>query len=174
MKQGMILTEFLLARIAEDEEPARMAAEGWVSGDGMLEMGCWDEKRVLAECEAKRRIVKMAEGQDSYPTAVILNALALPYADHPDLDRTNEFASAIENGAMSKPSVILNDREVRHEYERLRKIVATEPDRTRAAVVKALRDMASVKQGADVQGVESVPVPWVTERADEIENGADW
>ncbi len=95
------LTEFLLARIAEDERAAhRIAlplaltgAKGAVVGPG----------RVLAECEAKRRIVARAltldeQAQslppDSTHTAsfegqalawrVALRFLALPYADHPD------------------------------------------------------------------------------------------
>lgn len=82
------LTEFLLARIAEDERAAhRIAlplaltgAKGAVVGPG----------RVLAECEAKRRIVAEAnrfEGDDDPGAHVlvgVLELLALPYADHPD------------------------------------------------------------------------------------------
>ncbi len=77
----MTLTEFLLARIAEDEHPARMASEGWVSGDGMLELGCWDEKRVLAECEAKRRIVEMAQTATSQETEFRALADANPLSE---------------------------------------------------------------------------------------------
>ena len=65
----MTLTEFLLARIGEDEETAEWAAEG--TGDH--EPGCCtycdaartipNPARVLAECEAKRLIV--AEHQTS-------------------------------------------------------------------------------------------------------------
>ena len=64
------LTEFLLARIAEDEA------------------------RVLAECEARRRIVEIAKSSESgevgwYLTFdLALKAITLPYADHPDYDPT--------------------------------------------------------------------------------------
>jgi len=81
----MTLTEFLWARIAEDE-----AAAQWVHAIP------WD--RVLAECEAKRRIVKQdeeAENEINYFTEdaayggwrdcheFVMRTLALPYADHP-------------------------------------------------------------------------------------------
>jgi len=133
----MSLTEFLLARIAEDEAVARLATEGswgrWADQegipgwDGFIVIGNdldddeepdptarvyiepdadhmirWDPPRVLAECEAKRRIVKIhTEGLDDFdgselystgcdgcrsvlwPCPTIL-ALLLPYADHPD------------------------------------------------------------------------------------------
>jgi hypothetical protein len=68
------LTEFLLARIAEDAARAEDL----------------ESRRSLADCEAKRRIVRMHQppticGWDCRdgrcPT---LRALALPYADHPD------------------------------------------------------------------------------------------
>lgn len=74
----MILTEFLLARIAEDE-------------DGPF-FNAWHVGRVLAECEAKRRIVDRTQGpvahagQDIERRAV-LSLLAAPYADHPDYRR---------------------------------------------------------------------------------------
>jgi len=42
----------------------------------------WDPARVLAECEAKRRLIALGE-KDSYWDDV-LRLLALPYADHPD------------------------------------------------------------------------------------------
>jgi hypothetical protein len=54
----------------------------------------WDPARVLAECDAKRRIVEdlqdeLANQHDPEPTTLqladrTLRALALPYADHPD------------------------------------------------------------------------------------------
>lgn len=122
------LADFLLARIAEDEEVALAATRGpWsvnspncaeaiVSGDGATEVvagGRWggeasvfesdgdaahiarhDPARVLAECEAKRRIVEchsltqLESGKTilGYRTALedAIRALALPYADHPD------------------------------------------------------------------------------------------
>lgn len=79
----MKLTEFLLARIAEDE------------AEQPCEWGCHD--RVLAECETKRRIVEDYQGVTLRPmlgdnpivkgfvSAMdgVLAALALPYADHP-------------------------------------------------------------------------------------------
>ena len=124
------LTEFLLARIAEDEAAARAAlgppayshygdnaAEETVAmgqGEGCAEEGAdhlyrWLPPRVLAECDAKRRITSMhvereyecsrcdtgywdenddgAEVYGARPEAYpceTLRALALPYADHPD------------------------------------------------------------------------------------------
>lgn len=123
------LVKFLLARIAEDEAVVRRAKEGhplrppydWCfdvfeMDDGM---GPWQSvevglSRVLAECEAKRRIAwkhtpfhvttkndglnwdyrgcgechtpeGAEEGQTWWPCAT-LRLLALPYADHPDYD----------------------------------------------------------------------------------------
>ena len=109
----MTLTEFLLARIAEDES----AVEDWpIDGpwgahpDG----GMWVDSyarpiyapraRVLAEVEAKRRIVEDVhfDGSGDYVQpwcstcsddenlvdlpCQTLRLLALPYADHPDCD----------------------------------------------------------------------------------------
>lgn len=124
----MTLAEFLLARIAEDEDAAR-AANGprWASGDGKISRGglyaldgdtedgwaiAWfqlgvanesrqlprfstvklyahenavhaalhDPARVLAECEAKRRIVAW----DASVDYGAVRFLATVYADHPD------------------------------------------------------------------------------------------
>lgn len=143
----MDLTDFLLARIAEDEEVARTASPApWLYttvesvGGGALydktrtigslhyeqpnehdgrivrhlleheadangaHIARHDPARVLAECEAKRRIVAahpvVQHGTDGrgpedewecrkcyeYPASwcTTLRALALPYADHPD------------------------------------------------------------------------------------------
>jgi hypothetical protein len=81
----LTLTDFLLARIAEDEGAAQR------HGPGASKQGLGDyPARVLAECEAKRRIVdlfpKAAQDGDGWNEAGIqvLEALALPYADHPD------------------------------------------------------------------------------------------
>ncbi len=117
----MTLAEFLLARIAEDEEVAKRAAfgygpawmsetddaEGWsvVHADGQRDMvGCedgdvirhiarHDPARVLAECDAKRRIVEewqAAADNEDEPYANGLESacllLALPYAAHSDYD----------------------------------------------------------------------------------------
>jgi len=110
------LTEFLLARIAEDESVARNSAlhfddgrranwleaasgvldtgdELWTLGDSAISRHAerFDPARVLAECEAKRRIVELVRPDPSMPvdsgrfvSAGVLMLLALPYADHPD------------------------------------------------------------------------------------------
>ena len=112
------LAEFLLARIAEDEAVAADAnvdsAKWWVDGPGERSGHWWiygtgqkfaerstadhiarhDPARVLAECEAKRRIVERAshdyrkyDGERIVELAgYTLRNLALPYADHPDYD----------------------------------------------------------------------------------------
>ncbi|MGW9541985.1 DUF6221 family protein [Streptomyces anthocyanicus] len=108
----MTLTEFLLARIAEDEAAAERVLLDYGGGD--LESL---EARVLAECEAKRRIVSAhplidahdvwgrevgglsCETCNAKPDLVLsgveqprtdgcatLRALALPFTDHPDYD----------------------------------------------------------------------------------------
>lgn len=91
----MTLVEFLLARIAEDE--ARV--EGMSSGADPDFF--WGPDRIRAECEAKRAIVQTAinayeaaeergdpfEGGFAAGYTDCLQALALPYADHPDYDR---------------------------------------------------------------------------------------
>jgi hypothetical protein len=108
------LTDFLLARIAEDEAAAREAIRMRDRIDFIrqpevpdLAFEAWDDapvpfvavgpERVLAECEAKRRIVGMCipsgDDEDGVPFYVggygeayveALGFLALPYADHPD------------------------------------------------------------------------------------------
>lgn len=101
-------TDFLLARIADDEEVARSAWQATFergqgamsidSGDVMAHVTRHDPDRVLAECEAKRRIVaRHSEGemycgwsQDSMSMhgpgddCEELLALAAVYASHPD------------------------------------------------------------------------------------------
>jgi len=99
------LTEFLLARLAEDEQRARNDGADAMTGARWKHYpeGAYYElqtrtlavsSRTLAECEAKRWIV--AECADlAYSAGVfstgeeelavtILCALAQPYADHPD------------------------------------------------------------------------------------------
>ena len=102
----MTLTEFLLARIAEDEAAARVAGawlrapDGhnddvlWSVADGQAEpflaqyavgrhfdhIAHHDPARVLAECEAKRQLIERVGN----PNWAGFNILALPYADHPD------------------------------------------------------------------------------------------
>lgn len=83
----MTLTDFLLARIAEDETEANVMLRQYREG-GDVASRRW--RRVLAECEAKRRIVEEHREQagggcdvcsrHEYPCAT-LRALALPYAD---------------------------------------------------------------------------------------------
>jgi hypothetical protein len=97
----MTLEEFLLARIAEDEIAARSAAKthppaGWtVAYDAeTMHTRRHDPARVLAECEAKRRIVQHSERAHELakvgPSAgdgawfLACRYLAVPYADHPD------------------------------------------------------------------------------------------
>lgn len=109
----MELTDFLLARIAEDEalasavgpEPTVRTSDAAVTA--FLEV--WHPDRVLAECEAKRRIVdwhRLVDGLDDDDNPVrgcpnciasgavapyliagpclTIRLLALPYADHKD------------------------------------------------------------------------------------------
>lgn len=88
----LTLTDFLLARIAEDEADARYLAVGLPPATG----GPYSidhPARVLAECDAKRRIVEScradyeyAQGRNDDTTEVaeeVLWHLALVYADHP-------------------------------------------------------------------------------------------
>jgi len=106
------LTEFLLARIAEDEAAALEQPE-WARATPGGPMACVGEDsrlettfgRVLAECEAKRRIVAWCSERDrvyigTFATdiprekdfvpgplvhqtdAIMLRFLAMPYADH--------------------------------------------------------------------------------------------
>lgn len=92
------LTDFLLARIAEDEAEARKAGS-FTPWDRTFERDNYGHllvqpARVLAECEAKRRIVDLCEdnlrdlsaggtGRRQF-SSYALQILALPYADHPD------------------------------------------------------------------------------------------
>ena len=125
----MEIAEFLLARVAEDEQVARTVRVqkswdydgGWTIGEpydevcesndaeSLEHIARWDPARVLAECEAKRRIVAEHPGTvqcetcldhedseegpegDAYNYVVMkgapcptLRLLALPYADHAD------------------------------------------------------------------------------------------
>ena len=81
------LTEFLLARITEDENKARECEE-WPDCFACPTHETFNTARVLAECAAKRRIVEHHApyaGGSGRPTLLLL---ALPYADHPDYDET--------------------------------------------------------------------------------------
>lgn len=91
----MTLGEFLLARIAEDETTERHVDHRYVGAGRTREEVSFSppSARMLADCEAKRRIVALHTGsiQDcvghedpTHPACASLRALALPYADHPD------------------------------------------------------------------------------------------
>lgn len=111
--EPMSLTDFLLARIAEDEAVARTEDNDqphrMICGAAMLDVGfacdCEYPQRLLAECAAKRRIVAMAAESADFEDAMpirgyaraihspsidvlvrVQQLLALPYADHPDYD----------------------------------------------------------------------------------------
>jgi hypothetical protein len=99
----MTLTEFLLERFAEDEAGAT-PGEGWdVSNwDWDVSVQFWDygevhigHQRFLADCEAKRAIMKEHDGAhncvryvdpDDNRDCRTLRALATVYANHPDFD----------------------------------------------------------------------------------------
>jgi hypothetical protein len=125
-QQTLTLADFLLARIAEDEAAVHGIEHGFDWDPRARESRAADERglewinpsdqwsdtyrldvpsdRILAECEAKRRIVELANeasGLDMsvdldrrvgtrdtvaepYVGDLILRALALPYADHAD------------------------------------------------------------------------------------------
>ena len=84
----MRLTEFLLARIAEDEAWAESGLHGEQHKPyGRTEPD--DPARVLAECESKRDIIGFVLAAESgieqlRPDDRAMRALALPHADHPD------------------------------------------------------------------------------------------
>lgn len=95
----MTITEFLLARIAEDEAVASEANERydanmalWVVEDGYRYdiVGATD-KRVLAECKAKRTIVEQFHGWDgqvydgwTQAASLVLGEYASIWSDHED------------------------------------------------------------------------------------------
>jgi len=81
------LTEFLLARIDEDEAEARegQPEEGTVYGA----LGFFEPSRVLAECAAKRAIISgLDDALDTYAGMRamdrVLEHMASVYKDHPD------------------------------------------------------------------------------------------
>ncbi|WP_251151032.1 DUF6221 family protein [Cellulosimicrobium sp. Marseille-Q4280] len=110
----MTPTEFLLSRIAEDVAAARAVGpdDGKAGEDGEAgparHRARWSPARVLAECDAKRRIVELAHEATGYDMTVdlerdssaraqsgvsfvgdrILKELATVYADHPDYDES--------------------------------------------------------------------------------------
>jgi len=87
------LTEFLLARIAEDEAVARWGrlVDDPSDPDSATKILRWDHARLIAECEAKRAVIAFANTSTEYASGAALHqfrrilwALAQPYADHPD------------------------------------------------------------------------------------------
>jgi hypothetical protein len=92
------LADFLLARIAEDEEVARAVPMGEAFRVASATTNISDRitahavhfspDRVLAECEAKRQIIADVDGLSGqfYDEIEyrVLNSLAQPYASHPD------------------------------------------------------------------------------------------
>jgi Family of unknown function (DUF6221) len=97
----MDVVEFLFARIEDDERAARKLLQD----RAMSQSGRWYEQRLLRECDAKRSLIRIVEAArqaglarmvstdpaDGHwvPEAIewtgqALNALALPYRDHPD------------------------------------------------------------------------------------------
>lgn len=114
---GQSLAEFILARVADDEADARLAMTGystgewthdggiyaghptaeivdWAYGDTSGHIARHDPARVLAECEAKRRIIAaVTDWLDTHPEEDhvpagddVLCWLALPYRDHADFN----------------------------------------------------------------------------------------
>ena len=95
------LSEFVLARVTDDEELARQYGDPrrlsssltWTSDVGRPAIEV-DPSRIIAECEAKRRVVAAyVEGVANYRIGphdevdrltFVVRALALPYADHPE------------------------------------------------------------------------------------------
>ena len=105
----MTLTDFLLARIAEDEAQAREAITerdriNFVQYEPDvpdMSLTAWSDapvpgvlvgpERVLAECEAKRRIVAALRAEEAgephveiWGLRMAAEALAFPYSNHPD------------------------------------------------------------------------------------------
>ena len=88
----MTITEFLLARIAEDSRlasEAKWAMQGaWFpSADDAVDalVQACSPDRALAECAAKRAIIEQAERSDSgWWESIYVAILAAVYADHPD------------------------------------------------------------------------------------------
>lgn len=100
MKRPRTLMGFLLARI-EEEETAALDSRSWYQGRGGRPVSevtrvsepfaafvlAHDPDRVLTECVAKRRMIKLLTGQhwsgSTDDREELLRLLALPYAGHP-------------------------------------------------------------------------------------------
>ena len=102
--QFVDIVEFLSERISEDEAAARTL----LSDRTVSKSGEWYEQRLLLECEAKRRLIGVVEAARQSALAAMvsdspqgahgaprsldwmersLQALALPYFDHPDFEQ---------------------------------------------------------------------------------------
>lgn len=92
---SLTLTDFLLARIADEESLARGAqGDQWpelvealglyVNIPNRWHIAAHGPARVLAECEAKRRIVKSYQLAPIDALLAVLLLMAEVYADHPD------------------------------------------------------------------------------------------
>jgi len=99
----MNITEFLEARIAEDEAEASQyqAYEQDISETA----GWWEPTRVLAECAAKRTIIAGWEDPNDIMTSDVdagyslgidnaVHALAAVYSDHPDYQQAWALADS--------------------------------------------------------------------------------
>ena len=80
----MNLSEFILARVAEDEAVAQEGGQwdggmeiAWRDVGGISESLVIGTDRVLAECEIKRQLVNLTIPH-------VLRILALPYCNHPE------------------------------------------------------------------------------------------
>lgn len=86
----MTITEFLLARIVEDEATLKRWSRGVLDPEISEIEKRWQPERVLAECKAKRELVLWLDddplchdGGWAYVDHV-LQSLASVYSDHPD------------------------------------------------------------------------------------------
>ena len=98
----MNITEFLEARIAEDEAAARVDFDEMARSSVSIQFDCetqarFDPARVLAECEAKRAVIGWwTEGLIGYVRVddELTNPLlpiATVYKDHPDYQQEWEL-----------------------------------------------------------------------------------
>ena len=92
------LIRFLLARLTDEEyylhHPVQDESRDQPHDPRLVAGGWWPPARVIAECEAKRRILLFAQDPQRWSPAAaradpetveaVLRCLALPYADHPD------------------------------------------------------------------------------------------
>lgn len=109
----MKVVEFLLARIAEDEEIAREATNDghrWLVEEEAIGLwpddlepatgykhfprkahayhaATWEPSRVLAECRAKRDVVAFARHLPSIYARSVLEPLTFPHSNHPDFQK---------------------------------------------------------------------------------------